>query len=146
MFGFKFVGCDGEPEVLKRTAGGTIEAGDLVHLKTDGQVEVVAAGEPILGVALAASTSGNPVYVLRGNRLRGLMDSDEAGDAMAADQVGSRVDMVGATGAMQIDISSKAQAGTDGDTGQLIIRAANPQGYGFDTDTSIGIVEIIEAQ
>lgn len=147
MNGFKVVGVSvGEPEIVSRTAGGTIAANDPVTLKTDGQVEVATAGDIILGVALEAATSGNAVNVQVGERLRVLADSDETGDAMAADLVGARFDITGTTGAVKVDVSTAAQDGDGTDTGQLVLLEANPQGYGFDSDTSVGLFEIIERQ
>ena len=148
MNGFKVVGATtGQVIHSEYTSHGAIAKGDLVVLKTDGQVEPSAAGNAVLGVAINAATgAGQKVTVARGNRLRVLGESDEVGDLMAADMVGARVDITGGTGAQKVDISTAAQAGTGADTGQLIVVRNNPEGYGFDTDTKLAILEIIEQQ
>lgn len=145
MVGFKIVDTKGV-EMKSYTAGATITANDLVTLKTDGQVEPTTAGDVILGVAVTSASSGGTVYVFQGARLKVMGDSDEAGDAMASDMVGARVDITGATGAQQVDISTALQAGDGTDTGQLIVIEANPQGFGFDDDTSLAILEVVERQ
>lgn len=148
MYGLRPVGAvDGEIEYVKVTAGAAIAKHDPVTLKTDGQAELSGTGAPIYGIALeAASGSGVEILVARAPRLLVLGDSDETGDAMAADCEGGRVDRIGNSGAVLVDISTLAQAGDGTDTGQMLIRKANPQGFGFDSDTSIALLEVVERQ
>lgn len=146
MVGFKFVGAEGEVETLQLVAGGTIAAGDLVELKTNGTVQVATTGTPILGYALNAAVISGTVYVVKGTRMRGLMANDNLGTTFASTHVGGRFDMIGATGAQLVDTSTVLQTGADTDAGQLLCRAYNPQGYGFDADTTVGLFEIIERQ
>lgn len=142
----KFIGCEGEPHVEKVVSGDTIAAKDLVTLQTDGQAEVTGAGEPIFGQALNAATSGADLYVLRGSRMQFIMDNDNVGTTFAASHVGARADTIGGTGAQKIDTSSVAQVGDGTDTGQVLLIAYNPKGFGYDTDTSLCIAEVIERQ
>lgn len=142
----KFIGCEGEAHVEKVVAGGTVAAKDLVTLKTDGQAEVTAGGAPIFGQALNAATSGGDLYVLRGSRMQFIMDNDNVGTTFAASHVGARFDTTGGTGAQVVDTSTVAQVGDGTDTGQLLCIAYNPKGFGYDSDTSLGIFEVIERQ
>ena len=154
MVGAKLVGCStGEPEIAKGLSNETITAGDLIVFRTDGQLEpcdggagTPANGDAVSGIALnTVSGSGKTVYFVKGTRLRILMDSDEAGDSMAADLVGACFDITGATGAQQVDISTAIQTGLVANTSQqLVLLEANPQGYGLDSDTSIGLFEIVK--
>ena len=157
MNGARIVGCGvGEPEIKSGTSPEALAVGDLVVFRTDGQLELVdggagtpASGDTISGVAISAATAaGQTVYFVTGERLRILMDSDETGDAMAADMVGATFDVTGTTGAMKVDISTADQAGTTDMAQQLLCLENNPQGYGLglDSDTSIGLFEIIKRQ
>ena len=142
----KFIGCEGEAHVEKVVAGGTVTAKDLVNLMTDGQAELASTGDPIFGQALNSATSGGDLYVLRGSRMQFIMDNDNTGTTFAATHVGGRFDLAGATGAQVIDTSTVAQVGDGTDTGQLLCIAYNPKGFGYDSDTSLGIFEVIERQ
>lgn len=146
MYGFKVVGAESGLQIKHAVAGGTIKAGDPIILQTDGQAELCAAGDPILGVAMNDAAATETVYYQTGYRLRVLADSDEDGDAMAADLRGARVDITGNAGEVLIDISTAKQTGDGTDTGQLLLVENNPQGWGFDDDTSIGLFEVIERQ
>lgn len=147
MYGARFVGADGPVIVESGLSHGAIAVNDLVTVKTDGQVEVSAAGDVIAGVALnAASGAGTRVYYISGERCYVLMDNDNTGTTFASTHVGGRFDHTGTTGAMLVDTSTVAQTGGTADTGGLLCVAYNPQGYGYDDDTSIGLFRIIERQ
>lgn len=140
MVGFKVIGAAvGQPETRHEVAGGTIAAGDIVKFSS-GAIVVGTAGATIEGVALHAATSGDPIAYVTGERLRVLADNDNDSTTFAATHEGTYFDMIGATGAMKIDTSST------GSSGQFKCVKYNPQGYGqaFDSDTSIGIFEIVE--
>lgn len=142
----KFIGCEGEAHVIKVPAGEAIAANDLVVMKTDGQAELLAVGELVFGQALNAVTAaGADLYVLRGDRMQFIMDNDNTGTTFAASHIGGRFDGGGATGAQVIDTSTIAQTGT-GDTGQFLAIDYNPQGFGYDSDTSLGIFAVAERQ
>lgn len=147
MYGAMFIGAEGEVEVRSGTSGAAIAVKDLVNFLTDGQLEPATTGDPIAGVAINAATgSGTTVYFVTGNRLKVLMDNDNTGTTFASTHVGARFDMIGATGAQVVDTSTVAQAGDGTDTGQLLCVGYNPQGYGFDSDTSIGMYVVAERQ
>lgn len=146
MYNPRVVKKDSEATVLTLTAGEAIAANDFVTVLTDGQVEVAAAGEGIFGIALeSASASGDTIRVLRVHPgMVVMMDNDNVGTTFAATHVGARFDITGGKGAQLVDTSTAAQDGTD--SGQLFCIAYNPQGYGYDSDTSIGLFEIAEIQ
>jgi len=145
MYNPRFVGGVGTFDTIEAEAGEAIAKNDFVIIKDDGTLEVAAAGEAIFGIALAAIPSGSTGLVLRAggsSRIRVLMDNDNTGTTFAATHVGARFDIAGTTGAQVVDTSTAAQTG--GDTGQLLCIEYNPQGYGFDDDTSIGLFEVVE--
>lgn len=134
------MGCAvGMPEIRTEVAGGTIAEGDIVKFSS-GAIVVGTAGAAIEGVALEAATTGETVRYVTGERLRVLADNDNNTTTFAATHEGTNFDMVGTTGAMQIDTSST------GATGQFRCIKYNPQGYGlqYDSDTSIGLFEVAE--
>jgi hypothetical protein len=66
------------------------------------------------------------------------MDNDNDTDTFAATDVGNYYDIVGTTGIMQVDTTTHAT------TGQLLAVEYNPQGFGADSDTSLGLFCIAE--
>lgn len=147
MYGAKILGSKGAVEFKSATSGAAIAVGDLVTFKTDGQIEPTTTGDVIAGVALeAASGSGSTVRFVAGEGLRVLMDNDNTGTTFASTHVGGRFDMTGTTGAQVVDTSTVAQVGDGTDTGQLLCLEYNPQGHGYDSDTSIGLFEVAEVQ
>lgn len=146
MYNARVVKKSAESTIVTLTAGEAIAANDFVTILTDGQAEVSGAGEGIFGIALeAASASGKKVRVLRAHPgMVVMMDNDNVGTTFAATHVGARFDIVGSTGAQLVDTSTVKQDGTD--DGQLFCIEYNPQGYGYDSDTSIGLFEIAEIQ
>lgn len=135
-------------EFMDVTAGAAIAKNDFVVLKTDGQAEPVASGAPIYGIALnAASEAGDSIRVARAFKgMVVMIDADQVGTTLTSAHVGGRVDITGATGAQLVDSSTVAQVGDGTDTGELLIKEVNPQGYGFDSDASILLCEIAEVQ
>lgn len=145
MYGLQVVGCsDGMAQIRKVVAGGTVTAKDPVTAKTNGKWQFSAIGEPIGGVAINSAVDGETLYVLAGPRLRVLMANDNIGTTFASTHKDARFDLIGATGAVLVDTSTVAQAGTAADVGQVRCLEYNPQGYGFDTDTTVGLFEIAE--
>ena len=134
------------PDVVTLEAAETIAANDFVTLLTDGEAEVTVAGEGIYGIALEAATDGDNVRVVRAHPgMIVLMDNDNDTTTFSADHIGGRFDIdSGGTGAQLVDTNTVVQDGTD--AGQLLCIAYNPKGYGFDSDTSIGLFEIAEIQ
>lgn len=149
MYNPRIVGSGtNEYESVTVTSGAAIAKNDFVTLKTDGQAEPTAAGNPIFGIAMeAASGSGVVINVYRAFKgMLVMMDADQVGTTLTSAHVGGRVDTVGSTGAQLVDSSTIAQVGDGTDTGQLLIKAVNPQGFGFDSDTSITLCEIAEVE
>lgn len=140
MYGFKVLGTAvGMPEIRSEVAGGTIAAGDPVMFSS-GAIVIATAGSAIEGVALEAAVSSGTIRYVTGERLRVLADNDNDSTTFAATHEGTCFDMIGTTGAVQVDTSST------GATGQLRCIKYNPQGYGlqYDSDTSIGLFEVNE--
>jgi len=147
MYGLKVVGARGQVEIKAYTSGGAIAVGDPVVLKTDGQVEKATAGDPLRGVAISKATAASQtVYIKVGSRLRVLAENDNTGTTFAATHVGGRFDIVGNSGAVLVDTSTVEQVGDGTDAGELLCLAYNPQGYGEDSNTKVGLFEVIEEQ
>lgn len=158
MYGAKIVG--GMSETKTFYPHEAIAVGDLVVQRTDGQVEIVAGGagtdangDVIAGVAMqAASGASTTVKIavacpVEGGRMTVLMDNDNVGTTFAASHEGGNFDVTGGTGAMVVDTSTITQGGTKAtNIQQLKCIEYNPQGFGFDTDTSIGLYEIVTVQ
>lgn len=145
MYNARVVKKSAESTIVTLEAAETIAKNDFITILTDGEAEVTAAGEGIFGIALEAATDGNPVRVLRAHPgMVVMMDNDNVGTTFADSHIGGRFDITGTTGAQVVDTSTVAQDGTD--SGQLFCIGFNPQGQGFDSDTSIGLFEIAEIQ
>lgn len=125
---------------LEFNAGGTFAAGDFVKFDDSGEIVVGTAGASILGVAREAGTnSTDDVHVDITPHMVVLMDNDNDSATFAAGDVGDYGDFTGGTGAMQVDTDS---LGTT--VAQLRCIAYNPQGYGYDSDTSLGLFFVVE--
>jgi len=146
MYNARIVKESAEATTVTLTAGEAIAKNDFITLLTDGQAEVTAAGEGIFGIALeSASAAGQKIKVRRVHPgMVVMMDNDNVGTTFASSHVGARFDITGTSGAQLVDTSTAAQDGTD--AGQLFCIEFNPKGYGFDSDTSIGLFEIAEIQ
>jgi hypothetical protein len=147
MYGAIVVGAEGEIEMKIGSSNGSLAVRDLVTVETDGQLDATAVGELIEGVVVKAVTgAAASTYYLTGPRLKILMDNDNTGTTFAATHVGARFDAGGTTGAQIVDTSTVDATSTG--TGQLKCLKYNPQGYGteFDSDTSIGLYEVVERQ
>jgi len=126
--------------LVERNAGGTFAVGDTVK-HASGEAVIAAAGNAIFGVAEEAATSsstGVQINITPGMTV--IVDNDNDTTTFAATHVGTKFDQVGTTGAIQIDTS------TTGTSGQFYCLEYNPQGYGFDTDTSIGLFSVDERE
>lgn len=119
---------------------------DLVNVQ-DSQIEIADAGEHIIGVLMEDVTSASTnaqVNVTPG--LQVIMDNDNDSATFAATDVGEFFDITGGTGAQIVNTDSKAAAQTTGSSGQLVCLEYNPQGFGYDADTSVGRYMIKEHQ
>lgn len=128
---------------MEFNAAGTFAASDFVIFDgSTGEVVVATAGNSILGVAREAATNAStgvqidvtPFMVV-------LMDNDNDTETFAATHVGEWGDFVGGTGAMVVNSNTLSST-----KAQLQCLAYNPQGYGFDADTSIGKFFVAERQ
>lgn len=147
MYNPRLVGYNGTPSTMKVEAGETINEHDFVNFVADGQVEAADTGDPIFGVALEDASSGDDFLIMKIEPgMRFLMDNDNTGTTFASTHVGARFDITGNTGEMIVDTSTADQAGDATDHGQLFCLEYNPQGYGYDSDTSIGIFQVAEIQ
>jgi hypothetical protein len=145
MFGYKYVGSlynDGVQPMTRKfkiTAATVVTKGDAVALSSgklisgtdvDGAKLVGIANETVTGNA--AGTNTCEIIVAKAGDLY-LADTDASG-SFAATQVGTYFDQGNdATGAHQIADS------TTGTTGTWLLVEHNPQGYGLDSDVSIGL-------
>jgi len=148
MYNPRIVGSTGEYGTIKLAAHEAIAENDFVTIVADGQAECTDTGDPIFGIALeAAASAGDIITVARAvPGMQVLMDNDNTATTFASTHVGGRFDITGTTGEMLVDTSSVAQVGGGGETGQLFCIEYNPQCWGLDSDTSIGIFEIAEIQ
>ena len=146
MYNARIVKESAEATTVTLTAGEAIAKNDFITLLTDGQAEVTATGKGIFGIALeSASAAGQKIKVRRAHPgMVVMMDNDNVSTTFASSHVGARFDITGTSGAQLVDTSTAAQDGTD--AGQLFCIEFNPKGYGFDSDTSIGLFEIAEIQ
>lgn len=116
-------------------ASGTFAVNDFV--KDDGstgEITVATATHKILGVANEAGTAASTgVQVNVTPYLMVIMDNDNDSDTFVATHVNQWGDFTGATQLMQVDTSDLSTT-----VAQLLCLEYNPQGYGFDSDISIG--------
>ncbi|MFX1295375.1 MAG: hypothetical protein ACFFD2_11075 [Promethearchaeota archaeon] len=121
--------------------------GDLVNLES-GELAILSAGDEVLGVLMEAMTSSSTnVEVLDTIGVEFLMDNDNDTNTFDATMVGNRGNIIGGTGAQQMDTSSLNSGGTAGaKVGQLVCLEYNPQGYSadLDADTSVGKFMAVE--
>jgi hypothetical protein len=127
---------------MEFNGGGTFAANDFVKFDDSGEVVVATATHGILGVAVEAGTSSTDnILVDISPHMVVLMDNDNDSDTFAATDIGLCGDFTGATGAMQVDTDSLSST-----IAQLRCLAYNPQGYGLDSDTSIGLFFVTERE
>lgn len=128
---------------MEFNAAGTFAANDFAMLDgSTGEVVVATAGSSILGVAREAATSAStkvsiditPFMIV-------LMDNDNDTETFAATHIGEWGDFVGGTGAMVVNSNTLSTT-----VAQLQALEYNPQGYGYDSDTSIGLFLVAERQ
>jgi hypothetical protein len=145
MYGAKVVGSLWGLDRVSRefNAAGTFAAGDFVMLDgSTGEVVVATGGSSILGVANEAATNASTkvsVDITPGMLV--LMDNDNAVETFAATHVGEWGNFTGGTGAMQVDSDTLSST-----KAQVQCLEYNPQGYGFDSDTSMGLFFVAERQ
>jgi len=128
---------------MEFNAAGTFAAQDFVIFDgSTGEVVVGTAGNSILGVAREAATSASTgVQVDITPNMVVLMDNDNDTETFAVTHVGEWGDFIGGTGAMVVNSNTLSST-----KAQLQCLAFNPKGYGFDSDTSIGLFYVAERQ
>lgn len=128
---------------MEFNAAGTFAANDFVIFDgSTGELVVATAGNSILGVAKEAATSASTnVLVDISPHMVVLMDNDNDTETFAATHVGEWGDFIGGTGAMVVNSNTLSTT-----KAQLQCLAYNPQGYGLDADTSIGMFFVAERQ
>ena len=138
----------GLPEIIKKyDSNATIANGDTVVLKAS-QLEVGAAAETLLGVAIQAMTSstvGGGVNCTPG--LVVIMDSSSTG--IVATDAGKYFDTTGGTNAQAIDISTRETTYNGAGTARAFVcTLVNPQGVNpvLDSDVSVGEFVIVKHQ
>ncbi len=146
VYGAKWVGNlnGGTSPIAKRfmvKAAQTLTRGDWVTVDDGtGKIDIAAADKPLMGVAnetvtsnAAGTTKCEVVLALPGTLW--IMDTD---GTTVQTSVGEWFDVAGATGAQQVTFSSGA-ATPDANSSQLVLIEYNPQGHGYDADTSVGL-------
>jgi len=127
--------------LLEFNSGGTFAAQDLVKFDGSGEITVATSGAAFLGVAFEAGTSSTDnVLVNATPYLMVLMDNDNDSTTFSSAHIGEYADFTGGTGAMVIDSSTHHVTTEAG----FICLEYNPQGYGYDSDTSIGKYQCLE--
>lgn len=127
---------------MEFNASGTFAANDFVKFDDAGEIEVGAGASAILGVTREAGASGTDnVLVDISPHMVVLMDNDNDGATFAATDIGDYADFTGSTGAQVVDTS-----GLGTTVANLRCLEYNPQGYGLDSDTSIGLFFVVERE
>ncbi len=143
MYGARVIkSLSGQDRVhMEFNAAGTFAANDFVKFDgSTGELVVGTAGNSILGVSKEAATAASTgVLVDITPNMVVLMDNDNAVETFAATHVGEWGDFTGGTGAMLVDSSTLSTT-----KAQLQCLAYNPQGFGYDSDTSIGLFYVAE--
>ena len=124
-------------------SGVTVTKGDFVYFASGRLTSASVAGQPLIGMVLETATgnAGGTVeaLVIVDPDATYLLDNDNVGTTFAASHVGTKFDLIGATGAQLADTSS-----TSATTGQLLCLEYNPQVDPVKTDVSQGKFKIAE--
>lgn len=148
MYGARWVGnAQGGTAPIQKfliKASEVITKGDWLSIDaTVGKADVAAADEPLLGIANETVTGNSGgtnmvevVLALPGTKF--IMDNDNTTETFERPDVGEWHDITGATGAQQVDTNADAAA-PSATAHQLLCLDYNPQGFGMDSDTSIGL-------
>lgn len=128
---------------LPVASGVTVTAGDFVYFASGRITSASVPGQPLIGVVLETATgnAGGTVkaLVITDPDAVYLVDNDNVGTTFAASHVGTKFDLIGATGAQLADTST-----TSATTGQLLCVEYNPQIDPVKTDTSQGLFKVAE--
>lgn len=125
------------------TSGVTVTAGDFVYFASGKVTNSSVATQLLVGMALATATgnAGGTVKVLVciDPDVVYLLKNDNDTTTFAATHVGTKFDLIGATGAQLVDTSST------GTSGQLICLEYNPQIDPVKADTTYGLFKVQES-
>lgn len=128
---------------LKVANGVTVTEGDAVYFASGRITSASIGGQPLIGVVQETKTgnSGGTVeaLVIVDPTMRYIVDNDNVGTTFAASHVGTKFDLIGATGAQLVDTST-----TSATTGQLLCLEYNPNIQNLGSDVSQGIFVIAE--
>jgi len=120
--------------------------GDLLSA-TGGELSIATTGDTIVGVLQETMADSATTYYKYNDTpfLAVALDNDNDSTTFAATHVFSRFDIdAGGTGAQVVDTST-ADGTLDGtETGTLMCVEYNPQGIGYDDDTSVGKFVIVQ--
>lgn len=123
--------------------GVTVTKNDFVYFASGRITSASVAGQPLIGQVQETATgnAGGTVkaLVIVDPTMRYIVDNDNVGTTFAASHVGTKFDLIGATGAQLIDTSS-----TSATTGQMLALEYNPQIDPNKADTSVGVFVIAE--
>ena len=129
--------------LLKVADGVTVTDGDFVYFASGRITSASIAGQPLIGVVqetAVGNTAGTVEALVNVDQTsKWLVDNDNVGTTFAASHVGTKFDLIGATGAQLSDTSS-----TSATTGQLFCVEYNPQVDPVKTDVSQGAFVISE--
>lgn len=123
--------------------GVTVTDGDFVYFASGRITSASVAGQPLIGVVVETATGNTAgtvkALVIIEPTMRYILDNDNIGTTFAASHVGTKFDLIGATGAQLADTSS-----TSATTGQLLCVEYNPQVDPIKADVSQGVFVIAE--
>ena len=143
VYGPRKVGSFGnsDPVFFHGVAGGTFAIGDFVMQEgTSGQIVVCTAGSSILGIARSVGVDGSACTVDVTPMMLVVMDNDlDTQTSIDATDCLEFANFIGGTGAMVVDTNTHSAT-----KAQLLLLKNNPQGYGVDSDTSMGLYLVVE--
>jgi hypothetical protein len=128
---------------LPVASGVTVTKNDFVYFASGRITSASVATQPLIGQVQETATgdAGGTVkaLVIVDPTMRYIVDNDNDSTTFAAAHVGTKFDLIGATGAQKIDTSS-----TSATTGQMLCLEYNPQIDPVKSDTSVGVFVIAE--
>lgn len=128
---------------LPVASGVTVTAKDFVYFASGRITSASVAGKPLIGQVQETATGNSAgtvkALVVVDPTMRYIIDNDNDTTTFAATHVGTKFDLIGATGVQLVDTST-----TSATTGQLLCLEYNPQIDPNKTDVSVGVFVIAE--
>jgi hypothetical protein len=126
------------------TSGVTVTAGDFVYFDGSGRITNNSVATQLLAGLVLETATGNSAgsvkaLVIIDPDVRYLLKNDNIGTTFAVTHVGTKFDLIGATGAQLVDTS------TTGTSGQLVCLEYNPVIDPVSADTTYGVFKIQES-